>query len=248
MANTYYRGQGKLWIATRDSSGRTGGFVEIGDAEALNINQSESYDTVFESQSGARVKVVHSAIEYNMDFELTVLNFSAANLARATLGTSELNIAGGTIANETHKAYKGSSIFLKYPGVSAVSIDGLVAGTDFVVDATAGRIDFPAASSVVNGATVQVDYTHGGVDASMEAVTATANREYIIVFEGKNMNQNGTPVIVRLHRAYMNVSQALALLNTETARFTLSGSLLPAQEITGAGLSQFMNVTVKDLA
>lgn len=248
MANTYYRGQGKLWIATRDSSGRTGGFVEIGDAEALNINQSESYDTVFESQSGARVKVVHSAIEYNMDFELTVLNFSAANLARATLGTSELNIAGATIANEAHKAYKGSSIFLKYPGVSAVSIDGLVAGTDFIVDATAGRIDFPAASSVVNGATVQVDYTHGGVDATMEAVTATANREYIIVFEGKNMNQNGTPVIVRLHRAYMNVSQALALLNTETARFTLSGSLLPAQEITGAGLSQFMNVTVKDLA
>lgn len=248
MANTYYRGQGKLWIATRDSTGRTGGFVEIGDAEALNINQSESYDTVFESQSGARVKVVHSAIEYNMDFELTVLNFSAANLARATLGTSELNIAGATVNDEPHKAYKGSSIFLKYPGVSGVAIGSLVAGTDFIVDAVAGRIDFPAASSVTNGSTVLVDYTHGGVDASMEAVTATANREYIIVFEGKNMNQNGTPVIVRLHRAYMNVSQALSLLNTETARFTLSGSLLPAQEITGAGLSQFMNVTVKDLA
>ena len=254
MANTYYRGQGKLWIASRDSTGRTSGFVEIGDAEALNVNQSESYDDVFESQSGSRVKVVHSAIEYNMDFELTVLNFSAENLARATLGSATLSVAGGSVTNESHKAWKGSSVFLKYPGVSAVTVTGAggspsySAGTDYVVNATEGRIDFPAGSSIVNGAELHIDYTHGGVDAVMEAVTQTANREYVIIFEGKNMNQQGTPVIVRLHRAYMNVSQALALLNTQTARFTLSGSLLPAPEITTAGLSQFMNVTVKDLA
>ncbi len=247
MANTYFRGQGKLWIATRDSTGRTGGFFEIGDAEALNINQSETYDTVFESQSGARVKVVHSAIEYNMDFELTVLNFSGDNFAKALLGTSA-PVAGGAVTNEEHKAWKGSSIFLKFPGVSAVTITGLTAPADFVVNAAEGRIDFPTGSAVVNGATVQVSYTHGGVDAQMQAVTNTDNREYVIVFEGKNMNLNGTPVIVRLHRAYMNVSAALALLNTTTARFTMGGSLLPAPEITGAGLSKFLTMTVKDLA
>lgn len=248
MANTYYRGQGKLWIAPRDSTGRTGGFVEIGDAEALSINQSESYDDVFESQSGSRVKVVHSAIEYNMDFELTILNFSAANLARATLGTASAAVTGATVASEAHKAYKGGSIFLKYPGVSAVTIGALVSGTDYIVDADAGRIDFPLASSITEGASINVAYTHAGVDAVMEAVTATSAREYVIVFEGKNMNRNGTPVIVRLHRAYMNVSQALGLLNTETARFTMGGSLLPAPEIATVGQSQFMNVTVKDLA
>lgn len=247
MANTYFRGQGKLWIATRDSAGRTGGFYEIGDAEALNINQSETFDDVFESQSGARVKVVHSSIEYNMDFELTVLNFSGENFAKAMLGTTT-SVVGASVTNETHKAWKGSSIFLKYPGVSAVTITGLTAPADFVVNATEGRIDFPTGSSVVNGADVQVSYTHAGVDAVMEAATNTDNREYIIVFEGKNMNLNGTPVIVRLHRAYMNVSSALALLNTTTARFTMGGSLLPAQEITGAGLSKFMTMTIKDLA
>ena len=122
------------------------------------------------------------------------------------------------------------------------------AGTDYVVDAASGRIDFPTGSSIVDGAAITVNYTHGGVDGAIEAVTATDAREYIIIFEGKNMNQNGTPVIVRLHRAYLNVSSALALLNTETARFTMGGSLLPAQEITGAGLSKFMTVTIKDLA
>lgn len=247
MANTYFRGQGKLWIATRDSTGRTSGFTEIGDAEALNINQSESYDTVNESQSGARVKVVHSAIEYNMDFEMTVLNFSAANLAKAVLGT-QAAVTGAAVTGESHKAYKGGSIFLKYPDVSLVSIGSLVSGTDYVVDAASGRIDFPTGSSITDGAAVSVNYTHGAADGVIEAVTATDAREYVIIFEGKNMNQNGTPVIVRLHRAYLNVSSALALLNTATARFTMGGSLLPAPEITGAGLSKFMNVTIKDLA
>ena len=246
MANTYFRGQGKVWIASRDSTGRTSGFTEIGDAEALNINQSETYDTVNESQSGARVKVVHSAIEYNMDFELTVLNFSKANLSKALLGTSS-TVAGATVASESHKAYKGSSIFLKYPDVSAVTIGALSAGTDYVVDAAAGRIDFPAGSSITEGATITVAYTHGSIDGVVEAVTNTLNREYILIFEGKNMNQNGTPVITRLHRAYMNVSQALALLNTNTARFTMGGSLLPAQEITD-GTSQFLTMTIKDFA
>lgn len=247
MANTYFRGQGKLWIASRDSNGVTSGFTEIGDAEALNINQSETYDTVNESQSGARVKVVHSAIEYNMDFEMTVLNFSAANLAKAVLGTSS-QVTGASVTGESHEAYKGSSIFLKYPGVSSVVIGALVSGTDYTVDAVSGRIDFPTGSSITNGASVSVNYTHGGVDGVIEGVTSTDAREYVIIFEGKNMNQNGTPVIVRLHRAYLNVSSALALLNTATARFTMGGSLLPAQEITGAGLSKFMTVTVKDLA
>ena len=109
MANTYFRGQGKLWIASRDSTGRTSGFMEIGDAEALNINQSESYDTVNESQSGARVKVVHSAIEYNMDFEMTVLNFSAANLAKAVLGTQSA-VVGASITGESHKAQQFLSV------------------------------------------------------------------------------------------------------------------------------------------
>ena len=244
--NTYFRGQGKLYIASRDSTGVTSGFTEIGDAEALNINQSETYDNVNESQSGARVKVVHTAIEYNMDFEMTVLNFSKANLGKALLGSTS-TVVGASVTSEAHKAYKGTSFFLKYPGVSSVTIGSLTAGTDYVVDATTGRIDIPTGSSIVEGASLAVNYTHGGAEGVVEAVTNTSAREYCVIFEGKNMNMNGTPVIVRLHRAYLNVSQALALLNTNTAKFTMGGSLLPAQEIVD-GSSQFMSITVKDFA
>lgn len=246
MANTYYRGQGKVWIASRNSAGRTSGFAEIGDAEAFSISPSESFDDVYESQSGSRQQVVHSSTQLSLAFELTVLNFSGANLARALLGTSAA-VVGAAVVGESIKAYKGSSVFLKYPGVTTVTIGALVAGTDFIVDGASGRIDFPTASAVTDGASVTVNYTHGGVKALAEAFTTADNREYVVVFEGKNMNQQGTPVIVRAHRAYMNATSALALLGSATGRFTMGGSLLPAEEIVGAGLSKFMNLTIKDL-
>lgn len=254
MSNTYLRGQGSLFIAPRNSAGQIGGFVAIGDAEALTIKQSETYDTVNESESGARVKVVHTATEYNMDFEMTVLNFSKANFAKAVLGTSA-TVAAGNVTGESHKAWKGSSIFLKYPNVSSVVIGALVAGTDYIVatgegDSVAGkggRIDFPTGSSITDGATITVNYAHGGAEGVIEAATNTANREYIIIFQGKNMNTSGTPVIARMHRAYLNVSQDLSLINEKTARFTMGGSLLPAQEITD-GTSKFLSLTVADFA
>lgn len=252
MANTYYRGQGKVWIATRDSTGRTSGFTEVGDAEALTINQAETFDDVYESQSGARAKVVHSSIQLDVNFEMTILNFSGDNLKRALLG-SNAAVAGASITNEAHKAYKGAAIFTKYPGISAVTVTNVagsttyVSGTDYTVDATTGRIDFLTGGSITNGDTVHVDYTHGAVDAVVESLVDTDNREYVIVFEGKNMNQQGTPVIVRCHRAYMNLAAALSLLGTATQRFQVTGSLLPAPEITTTGMSKFMNVTIKDL-
>lgn len=246
MANTYYRGQGKLWIASRDSTGRTSGFTEIGDAEAFNVTTSEQFDDVYESQSGARAKVVHSSIQTDVNFSMTVLNFSPANLARSLLGTSSA-VVGASITGESHKAYKGGSIFLKYPGVSSVSIGSLVAGTDYVVDAASGRIDFPTGSSITDGAAISVNYTHAAVDGAVETLVNADNREYVLVFEGKNMNQQGSPVIVRCHRAYMNLAAQLSLLGTATNRFEISGSLLPDEAITGAGLSKFMTVTVKDV-
>lgn len=252
MANTYYRGQGKVWIATRDSTGRTSGFTEVGDAEALTVNQAETFDDVYESQTGARSKVVHSSIQTDVSFALTILNFSGDNLKRALLGTSTA-VTGASITDEAHYAKRGASIFTKYPGISTVTITNAagsttyVSGTDYIVDAATGRIDFPAASTITDGANVLVDYTHAAVDAVVESLVDTDNREYVIVFEGKNMNQQGTPVIVRCHRAYMNLATALSLLGTATQRFEVTGSLLPAPEITTSGVSKFMNVTIKDL-
>jgi hypothetical protein len=246
MSNTYYRGQGKVWIASRDSTGATSGFTEIGDADKLEITQSEQFDQVYESQSGARTKVVHSSTQLDVNFSLDILNFSGANLARAVLG-SNASVAGSTVTGESVTVYKGQSSFLKYPGVSAVTIGTLVSGTDYTIDANTGRIDWLATGTTTDGTVKTVNYTFTLVDAVLEALTNTTNREYVLVFEGKNMNQNGTPVIVKAHRAYMNLAAAVALIGTATQKFSVSGALLPAPEITTVGVSPFYKVTIKDL-
>lgn len=189
MATNYFRGQGKIYIATRASDGTLGTFAEIGDADKLEITQAEQYDTVYESQSGARVKVVHSATQLDVNFSMDVLNFNGANFARALLGTT----------------------------ADSQSITPASGGADITMEKV------------------------------VEAFTATDNREYCIVFEGKNMNRQGTPVIVRLHRAYMNVASAISLLGTTTGKFTMSGAVLPDSTQT-AGKSQFFYVAIKDEA
>jgi hypothetical protein len=191
MATNYYRGQGKVYIATRAADGTLGTFAEVGDADKFEITQSEQFDQVYESQSGARVKAVHSATQLDVNFSLDILNFNGANLARAILGTT----------------------------TTAQSITGVSSGAAAVT-----------------------------YETLTEAFTATDSREYCIVFEGKNMNRSGTSVIVRAHRAYMNVASAISLLGTATAKFTVAGALLPDPTIVTAGKSQFLYIGIKDEA
>jgi hypothetical protein len=190
MATNYYRGQGKVWIATRATDGTLGTFAEIGDADKFEITQTEAFDSVYESQSGARVKSVYSATQLDVNFSLDILNFNGANLARAILGTTTTSQSVTPVGGGTASSY----------------------------------------------------------DTLTEAFTATDAREYCIVFEGKNMNRSGTSVLVRAHRAYMNVASALSLLGTSTAKFTVAGALLPDTTITTAGKSQFFYVAIKDEA
>lgn len=251
MANTYYRGQGKVWIASRDNTGAISGFAEVGDADKLEITQSETFDQVYESQSGARNKVVHTAVQHDVGFSLDILNFNAANLARSVLGTTAA-VSSGTVAAEVVTAKLGSSVFLANIDVSAVVVKNsggvttYVAGTDYTVNASTGRIDFAATGgTITDGQSLKVSYSYAASSAALEALTSTSAREFIIVFEGLNMNQNGTPVVMRIHRAYFNLAAAIQMLGTATQKFSVTGSLLPAPEITAAGVSPFFKMIVK---
>jgi hypothetical protein len=251
MSNTYYRGQGKVWIASRDSTGAISGFAEVGDADKLEITQSETFDQVYESQSGARNKVVHTAIQHDVGFALDILNFNPANLARSVLGTTAA-VTAGTVTNEIVVAYPGTSVFLAHSDVSAVVVKDsatsaitYVAGTDYNVNGATGRLDIISGGAITSAESLKVAYSYAASSAALEALTNTASREFIIVFEGLNMNQNGTPVILRCHRAYFNLAAAIAMLGTATQKFSVTGALLPAPEITAAGVSPFFKMTVK---
>lgn len=248
MADKYYAvGQGKIWIADRDSSGRTSGFTWIGDTDGFTLAGTQENLEFRESYSGNRAKVLDLVTSTDFSVSMQVRNIDAANLKRAFYGTSAAG-TGATVTNEAHVAYASSSIFLKHPGVSAVSITKgvtpLVAGTDYTVDATFGRIDFVAGSSIITGSgshAIEVDYTYATYEGKVQALKGGA-KNYMVRFEGKSQFDN-KPMIANLWNVRLSVPDSLELIGTDVGVLTLSGGLQAAPEIlTTDAESQFFEI------
>ena len=248
IQSTYFRGQGAIWIGTRNSAGLTSALYPIGDADKLEIQFKETFDDARESISGLRTRTVHTSIQNDVEFSMDVLNTSGEALGLAVLGLFAPATAG-TVTSEAIIGSPGKVAFTQYPNISAVVLKAgsttLVAGTDYVVgDASSGRIEFLTGGAVTLNEALTISYSYAAVSNVVEALTNLGNREVFIVFEGVNMNQQNTPVKVKLPRVYINLANMLSLISTATNKFTITGAVLPAPEITTSGLSKFFNVTI----
>lgn len=247
MADKYYAvGQGKVYMATRNSTGQTSGFVHIGDADSLEIAGAEETLTFNESMSGLRKQVVNLVTSTDMSFTLGIRNIDAANLAKAYYGTTTSS-AGATVSGETIVAYNGAMTPLKFPGVSSVTVTKtsgstpLVAGTDYTLDAVNGTITILPGSTVVPagaGVPCTVNYTYAAYAGKVEALVSDA-QEYVIRFEGKTQFDNKAQIYT-LYRAKPGIAAALALIGTDVGVLELTGALLPAQEISSG--SQYFTI------
>ena len=249
MANSYIvTGQGRLWIAPRNTSGISGAFVEVGDTDNFALNIAQTFTDVFESQTGARTNVVHAVTQTDASVTLDVLNMSKENLARAFYGSSAA-VTGATVTDEAQVAYASGSNWI-IPGSTSVVVKKapsttLVLDTDYSYDSANGRITFLAGSSVITGAgshNILITYTHTGATGKTEAITAGL-KEYAFVFE--QVNYDGTVSRYTLHRVALDMSKTFNMIMTGVNKLTVTGKLLQAQEITTAGLSKYFTVLQK---
>lgn len=243
--------QGKVYIAERNTSGQTGGFVHVGDCDTSVINVAQQFLDIKESMSGLQSLVAHLLTSTDISTELGLLSFDGANLARAFYGTSGAQ-AAGTVTGEAITAYAGSMAPLKYPGVSAVVVKKgattLVAGTDYEVDAVNGTLTFLSGSTQVTGTSgvaLTVDYSHGGYTSKVKAFSADT-KDYIVRVEAKSKFDNQT-TIVTLHRVNLNAAATMSLIGTGVNKLTLSGKVLAAPEIEAgdADFSQYFTIVQK---
>lgn len=241
----YAVGQGKVYIATRNSAGQTGGFEWLGDCDGLTINTAEEKLQFAESYSGNRVNVVDVTTSTDVTFSVAIRNIDGDNLAKAYYGSSAA-VTGASVTGEAIVAYNGKMTGLKYPGVSAVSVTKtagsvpLVAGTDYTLDAVNGTITILAGSTVVPagaGVPCTVNYTHSGVSARVKFLTGAA-AEYVLRFEGKSQFDNKAQ-IATLHRAKPGLAAALELIGSDVAVLTLEGAVLPDAS-QASGESQYI--------
>lgn len=248
MADKYYAvGQGKVYMATRSITGQTGGFEHIGDCDGFTISGAEETLTFNESMSGKRAQVLNLTLSTDLSFTLNIRNIDGANLARAFYGTTGSS-AGASVTGEAIVAYNGKMTPLKYPGVSSVTVTKtsgstpLVAGTDYTLDAVNGTITILPGSTVVPagaGVPCTVNYTYAAYTSKVEALVSDS-QEYVLRFEGKSQFDNKAQ-IATFYRAKPGIAAALDLIGTDVAVLELTGALLPAQEITTAGESQYFD-------
>ena len=243
-------GQGKVYLAPRTSTGQTGGFIAVGDADSLAVNISQTFVDHMESMSGNRNTVIHVPVGTVWKMQLNIQNWSAENIAKAFYGNSSAAVVAGSVTGETITAFNGSMTPLAKPGVSAVvvkkGVTTLVLDTDYTVDAVNGTITILPGSTQVpagSGISLTVDYSHSGYTSKVDAAMYTAP-EYAIRFEGKNVADSGNAVIVDLHRCVLDMSTTLPLLSTTVATLTMGGMLIK-DETQPTGGSQFMTIVKK---
>lgn len=240
MADKYFAvPQGKVYIATRNSTGLSSGYEYIGDTDGFTITTSQQFLDIFESYSGNRTIAAHIPTQTDLSVELSILNFDSANIARAYNGDI-VSTAAGSVVGETAKAYEGKTIPLKYAGVSAVVVKKgattLTLNTDYTVNAEAGSINILTGSPVItDGDSITIDYTHTGGE-KIRGLTNTGSN-YSLYFEGKSKFDNLAQKAY-IHNVALQLAGTMSLIGTGVNKLVVGGKLLPAAE-QPAGESQY---------
>ena len=241
MADKYFAvPQGKVYIATRGTTGLTSGYEYLGDCDGFTITTSQTFLDIQESHSGNRVVVAHLPTATDVAMTVSIMNIDGANLARAYNGDL-VTTAAGSVVGETIKGYEGKTSPLKYGNVSAVVVKKgattLTLNTDYTVNAAAGSINILTGSPVVtDGDSLTVDYTHTG-GSKLRGLT-NSGQDYSLYFEGKSkFDQKAQKVWV--HRCALELAKSMSLIGTGVNKLEVGGKVLPAPEQTG-GESEYI--------
>ena len=108
MANTYYSGQGSLYMATRSVAGLPEGFIAIGNVPKLSIDIEVDKFEHKESESGNRLVDLTIIKQKKGKFSFTLDNLNMDNLSLGLYG-SYVTVAAGTVVDEAVKGYIGKT-------------------------------------------------------------------------------------------------------------------------------------------
>lgn len=235
--------QGKVYIAERNSAGKTSMFTHVGDVSGLTFNTAQTFFEDQESMTGLRSTVVRVPTGSTYSFSMDMKNIDKDNLAKAYQGVGT-SYAGATVTGEAINARPGERSFVKKLNISSVVVKKgattLVAGTDYLVDAAWGAIDFLSSTNIVTGDNaVTVDYTYAA-QSGVQALTE-GQKEYALRFEGISKFDD-KPFTVNLHRVSLDLAATLSLIGTGATVLTVGGLVLPAPEVTAAGLSKYLEI------
>ncbi|ECG5643234.1 hypothetical protein E1K64_15940 [Salmonella enterica subsp. enterica serovar Poona] len=210
MNETYYYGQGKVYLAQRNASGRPGAYRWVGDVSKLELALSVENLTHKESYSGQRATTRRIVTGKDATVTGTWYEFSPENLATQLYGEHTV-IAAGTVTAEAlpDNIQAGDRLALAHQNVSDVVIGTLKEGTDYTVDALYGALTFLKAQTTAQS----VNYSYsGGVNTTL---FTRQPEELALRYEGINLAEGGKAVVVELYKIQFDPTSALSLISAD---------------------------------
>lgn len=242
----YFSGQGRVYIAQRDTNGNPLALRWVGNVPDLKVTLNIDTLEHKESYSGQRLTDLQLIRGKDGEFSCTLEEISAENLELSLFGVTT-SVTSGSVTGETLPTgiTAGETRLLANQFISSVVIKDSSAtpktlpATQYTVHANQGAITF--VDITTGGPYTQpfkVDYSYGG--AKRTAMFRSAQPEVWVRFDGVNLADGNSPVIVDLYRVVINPTRDLSLIGEDVQRFELSGRVLAdlTKPETGA-LGQF---------
>ncbi|WP_240133698.1 hypothetical protein [Providencia rettgeri] len=241
----YYYGQGRVFIALRNEKGQALAQRWVGDVSNLSLALTTENIEHRESYSGEKAVVRRIASSKSGEISATWHDLSPLNLAMLFAG-HVVDEQSGSITGEMLPAgiKAGERYSLAHPSVSDVVINAgetpLVLDTDYIVDETFGAIEFLTDQTTAP----EVAYKYEG------NVTATLfteqGKEVALRYEGINLAEGGTPIIVEFYKVKFDPVSGLSLINNDNSLAgleTKAGLLMDTKRSKDDKLGRFGRLT-----
>ena len=247
----YLRGQGKLYIGSRDANGNPLALRWVGNCPELklglqvdNIEHKESYSgqsmTDLKIPKGKTTSLNFTLEEFNKDNLALALYGAALSVAAGTAITGEV-LNGSTTPKVgdvyiTAKRNVGGTVALKD---STGSPKTLTKDVNYTIEPISGTITI---LDITTGGTftgpLKLDYTPG---ISTEiGMFNTPQSDLFLRFVGMNMADRGKIVTADLYKVNINPTKELSLITDDLAQMQIEGAaLLDPTKPVSATLGQF---------
>jgi hypothetical protein len=251
LENFYY-GQGRLSIAVRDAVTKAlGKWAWVGDVSAFSAKPTTQMIQHRESYSGNNSLTRNIAHQRDLALDWTFSEFRPENLATALYGTN-ITVATGTVTAESLGATVavGDEIRTAHPGISALVVTDstsgtplvLVAGTDYIVDLTFGRIDILNIGTYVQPFKAAYSYAKRTDTGIFTAVQPDIS----VLYEGINLAQSNAGVIAEYYKvapAPLTELMHITTGNDTAGMAIMAQALLDSTKPASGALGQFGRIT-----
>ncbi|MEG1121288.1 MAG: hypothetical protein RSE62_03695 [Citrobacter sp.] len=243
--------QGTLYAAVRDEMGRPAGFYSMGNAPRLSVTlglTAAQYATSQAPAPGSPNYVnLGKANEGQLPtVDVTLESVTRQNLALAMYGASAVAPAG-SVDDETIYGYTGGTTPLSFMNLTSVgevtSATGsvvFVRGRDYSINEKHGTLTVLPGSSIQDYQQLLISYSYAAYE-KIDGFTVAPPLLWLR-FEGVNMMQEASPVIVDIFKVRMEPIDAVSLIGDEMTSINLKGRVFVDRDAVNPAIKRILSV------